>query len=618
MPARQRLTRLAVLVLFALVPLLGMSPTADASAESPSGEAATPAVKAPDSAALLATQLQAELTRLGENTAAFARNPVFRQQEHWYRPWQENAIVLLMDRALDNFDNLLLTELVDLRGQLVAVNAHDGQEAPLSTHLLYLEDYGRRPWFTAMAGAGPDAAPRLDGPLADPDVSRIYPGAAPCLRVTVPVTVDGEVVALLSHCLRFAPLSEKLSAAMAAPGAAPGLTLALLAADGHLLAGTVPGLGVSESALHEYPVEAPGMSPWVLRAYLPQTAGWRNKLAGMLPPLPDTATLLRWPGRIFAITGTLILLLLGAGLLRARRAAVRPASPGRPPMAVPRGPLTPAEKALELLNASLGAMLGTLHALAGGSQDLAERRLDPAIASGPGSTRGALRRVAGLRELLSGLDKHVTGCREGGLAAPMRQAVDIFGRVGRQMEALVEPLLETERRLASLPRHGLRSGAELDNYHALSASVHRTLGVMSALQGALGRLPRKVLRGEWSPGEAGASDWQRVVDELHELLLLLARQVGATLKLLELMPASAGSVIEVRDVSAAVLAGRSALAASASVGGAATVVLGGDGDGDSAAAAEATAEPEPRYHEAAASAAAPSTPRFEVLGGSRN
>ena len=34
MPARQRLTRLAVLVLFALGPLFGISPTADASAES--------------------------------------------------------------------------------------------------------------------------------------------------------------------------------------------------------------------------------------------------------------------------------------------------------------------------------------------------------------------------------------------------------------------------------------------------------------------------------------------------------------------------------------------------------------------------------------------------------
>ena len=56
---------------------------------------------------------------------------------------------------------------------------------------------------------------RLDGPLRDPDVVRVYGEAfSPCLRVTVALRSRGELVALLSHCYRSDALAQLLDIAL--------------------------------------------------------------------------------------------------------------------------------------------------------------------------------------------------------------------------------------------------------------------------------------------------------------------------------------------------------------------------------------------------------------------
>ena len=112
---------------------------------------------------------------------------------------------------------------------------------------------------------------------------------------------------------------------------------------------------------------------------------------------------------------------------------------------------------------------------------------------------------------------------------------------------------------------------------------------MSALQSGLGRLSDRALRDEWTTADPSLRTWQDSLTELHDLLLLLAGQVGATNKLLDLLPVGTDTVIEVEDISAKVIGasaaagpiGKAAMptasneaAASASVGGRSFELLG--------------------------------------------
>lgn len=564
MPARQpslrRLLATAVLLLAAAgAPRAAELPPADAEAE------------------VLAQQIEAELARLREFTAAFASDPLFRHHEHWYRPWQDNAIVQLMDRTVANIDGLLLTQLVDLDGQLVAVNAHGADKLPVNSQTLYLDDFRQRPWFLALAAAGAQARPMIEGPLDDPDVARVYIKEDDCLRVTVPVFAGQRLVAVLSHCLRFAPLAARVAEAAKAPGAEPGSAVALLDAEGKVIAGGEPMLGSLDCDVLEFPIAVAGEQRWTLRTYCPQASAWQRSWRDLRAIFPTREELAGWPARAFGVSALLVLALFSLGLLRRRRGALpslkrvpvlgrwrpfvhrtpRPAPykpaplPKRPPMAAPRAPLTPAEKAYELLAAILGSLQGTLHALADGSEALAEHRREP-LGRGAGSTLQALRRAAGLSELLHGLENHARHCREDAALAPeLKQVVDVFARLGREIAALMAPLGETETRLARLPRSGLRAGADAQTYAELTGALHRAIGVMTALQSGLGRLSSRGLRGEVLP-PAAAQEWREAADELQDLLLTLARELGATCKLLELLPAPAAkSAISVRDVSAA-------------------------------------------------------------------
>ncbi len=542
--------------------------------------------------------------------AAYAGDPLFRHHEHWYRPWQDNAIVALMDRTVANVDGLLLTQLVDLDGQLVAINAHDAAEQPLATQSLYIDDYRQRPWFLALAAAGAKAQPRIDGPDDDPDLLRVYPEEEGCLRVTVPVFAGRRLVALLSHCLRFAPLAARVEAAAGEPGAEAGSAVALLDGEGRLLAGGEPALGSLEYDVADYPIVLGDGATWTLRAYQPHAAAFQRQWQVLLATLPSLTEMAPWPGRVFTTSALVVLLLLGLGLLKRRLAVRLPLPSRRPPMAAPRGPLTPAEKAYELLATVLGTLQGTLHALADGSEALAEHRRDPLGGRGPGSALHALRRAAGLAELLRGLESQAGHCREDAALAPaVKQGVDVFARLGREIGQLIDPLAETEQRLARLPRSGLRAGVDTHSYQQLTSSLHLTVGVMTALQSGLGRLPQRLLRGKEASRPAELAAWQKGIDELQELLLTLARQLGATRKLLELLPAATGSVVSVRDVSMAPL--RETGATSAPREPAPTRM----------SARPAASAPAPAFEllsqRRAPAKTAPSPPRFEILGGAR-
>ncbi len=517
-------------------------------------------------AELLADKLEIELSNLCSQTVAFGRVPALKRQEHWYRPWQENAIVQVMDRALDNFGELLLSELVDPKGQLAAANAHAGSGAPVQSGDLYLVDFREREWFKAVVAAGPEASPRLDGPVSDPDIARAYgPELNPCLRVTSPVVVDGELVAILSQCFRYEPVSTLLDQALEDGDHRIAGDLALFDGRGRLIAGRDPQAGGAAGfRTRAFNLELAGGKSWTLRSFEREGGGLAAFLSAIPLPSLSPAVLGRLPLLFLGVSVCVVLGLLVVARLRGRdREEPAPVEPRAATLnaadAPSRRPLLPSEKAYELLGASLGAMLGTLRALADGAEDLSSGSLNPAVAEGPGSTLHALRRMEGLKELLAGLQRHVTNCRGGGesfegrVSTELRRGMEIFGRVGRQMGDLVEPLLETERRLMRLPSRGLRGPGETRNFKELTENLDKLVGVMSALQGCLSRLPRASLRDEWTADANDGGAWERAIDETHDLLILLASQSGATTKLLQLLPAATDPVIEVEDISAKVL-----------------------------------------------------------------
>lgn len=78
---------------------------------------------------------------------AFAVNRIVQDQSTWHQPGEGNPIVQAMNQYVDLYDVYYLTLLVDLRGQLIAVNTRGSDGQPLQTEGIYGRDFSKEGWF---------------------------------------------------------------------------------------------------------------------------------------------------------------------------------------------------------------------------------------------------------------------------------------------------------------------------------------------------------------------------------------------------------------------------------------------------------------------------------------
>ncbi len=115
-----------------------------------------------------------------------------------------------------------LIQVVDLDGNLIAVNDHDAEGLPLRTEGLYGKNYRTTSWFRALQQAGESvrtkdlSSPRqvsqevfVETVMVDPDVLALFPQKSSLtIGLSVPLYAHGQVVGYGSHRMKFSKIEE--------------------------------------------------------------------------------------------------------------------------------------------------------------------------------------------------------------------------------------------------------------------------------------------------------------------------------------------------------------------------------------------------------------------------
>lgn len=113
-----------------------------------------------------------------------------------------------------------LVQVVDLDGNLIAVNDHDAEGLPLQTEELYGKNYQSTPWFLALQRAGGKAHPTepssrsnvsqevfVESVMLDGDVQALFPRESVLtIGLSVPLYAQGRVVGYGSHRMKFSKI----------------------------------------------------------------------------------------------------------------------------------------------------------------------------------------------------------------------------------------------------------------------------------------------------------------------------------------------------------------------------------------------------------------------------
>lgn len=113
-----------------------------------------------------------------------------------------------------------LVQIVDLEGNLIAVNDHDAEGRPLWTEGLYGKNFRTTPWFRALQQTGERDRPTesfstrhvsqevfVESVMVDRDVQTLFPQESGLtIGVSVPLYAQGRVVGYGSHRMKFSKI----------------------------------------------------------------------------------------------------------------------------------------------------------------------------------------------------------------------------------------------------------------------------------------------------------------------------------------------------------------------------------------------------------------------------
>ena len=167
-------------------------------------------------AAGVADKIDRNLFERYGDVQAFGLNRVILDKDAWYQPGESNPVVSAMNHYVDTYDIYYLTLLVDLDGNLIAVNDRDQDSAPINTSELYEENFASESWFQdAKAGRfyeskdGSFTGTVVEHLYVDPHVENIYTDEGLALGFTAPVfDPEGNVIAVWKNVAKFSLVEE--------------------------------------------------------------------------------------------------------------------------------------------------------------------------------------------------------------------------------------------------------------------------------------------------------------------------------------------------------------------------------------------------------------------------
>jgi len=147
---------------------------------------------------------------------AFSLNTVVRDRDAWYKKGADNPIVTAMDRYVDTYDIYALTMLVDLDGNLIAVNSRDQDGLTVNTSTLYEKNFSDKSWFQDVLAESfyEDETGAFTGTVVEPfyvddNVKSIYGNEGYSLGFSAPVRDEsGNVIAVWKNVAKFGLVEE--------------------------------------------------------------------------------------------------------------------------------------------------------------------------------------------------------------------------------------------------------------------------------------------------------------------------------------------------------------------------------------------------------------------------
>lgn len=142
---------------------------------------------------------------------AFGFNTVVYDTENWYKKGSaESPIVAAMNNYITAYGMYYLTLLVDLKGNVIAVNDINREGKPIATTELYTKNYSTEKWFAdAVSGNFYTAEGALTGTVVedvyvDTDVKSIYGDEGLTIGFTAPVKdSEGKIIGIWKNSARF-------------------------------------------------------------------------------------------------------------------------------------------------------------------------------------------------------------------------------------------------------------------------------------------------------------------------------------------------------------------------------------------------------------------------------
>jgi len=147
---------------------------------------------------------------------AFAVNGTIRERELWYKPSDDNPIVNAMNQYVDTYDIYYLTLLVDLDGNVIAVNSKDKDNKAIESDHLYGRNFHKSDWFRKCRDKqfytsedGTFTGTYVETLYQDDDVREVYGNNGLTIGFAAPVYDDaGEMIAIWKNYAKFNLVEE--------------------------------------------------------------------------------------------------------------------------------------------------------------------------------------------------------------------------------------------------------------------------------------------------------------------------------------------------------------------------------------------------------------------------
>ena len=199
---------------------------------------------------------------------AFALNRVVLDDNSWYKSPDKNEIAKVMNEYVKTYGIYYLTIMVDLKGNVIAVNSTDSDGFPLNTADLFSKNYSNTAWFKALKSGSfttrmPFTAPGNDVSTGtfiedlhiDEDVRKAYPGDdGLTIGFSAPVyNQKGQVIAFWSNRAKFSLVEEifKNTYQELKRGGYKSTELTLLDKNGRIIVDYDPVRHKTENVIHD-------------------------------------------------------------------------------------------------------------------------------------------------------------------------------------------------------------------------------------------------------------------------------------------------------------------------------------------------------------------------------